>query len=119
MRSEPGQSDSGPLSLLSRFPNLLVRRCSMQDTSGYPEDVSSRWISGCTRVAAGGPCTLVAASGVEPFLCFPGLSRGLYRSPECSCLGFLSLVVQQGPCRSTNGSASVAGLAPCATYRPS
>src|SRR6266852_271894 len=67
--------------------------------SGYPEDVSSRWISGCTHGAAGGLCSLVAASGVWPFLCFPGLSRGLYRRPGCSCLGFLSLVVRQEPCR--------------------
>ena len=44
----------------------------MQATSGCPGDVSSRWISGCTPGAAGGLCSLVAASGVWPFLCFPG-----------------------------------------------
>ena len=87
-------------------------------SSGFPADVPCHWPSGCRRGVAAWACTLAAASGLSLPIGFQACPRVHDRHLPFVSLGSLSLVLPPLPCRSTSGSASVAGLSPCATDLP-
>src|SRR5215510_9244033 len=118
----PGVASAAPCAAQferERFPNFLVRRCSMPNTSESREGVCRcRCFSGYTLYATEGYDTHVGLGWSPPGLCAPASPRGPHPPQGSVCLGFPSPVSPLEAWRKTSGSADVEGLAPCPICRP-